>query len=489
MLWSQFCGGAYTMRSPNIDTEALVNLFPETVDSAANPKKVTLYGTPGLTRLTTVVDTVGRGMFSHNGRHFTVIGATLYELTLAGSGSSLTVTATNRGTMANDGKPVFFASNATGGNQIAIVSAGNLYIFTITTNALSAAIALPLTNAAGPVLFLNTYFVLIETGTLKLWFSDFEDGTKWDALDFFTRSNTSDNVVGMVALHDQLKVFGTKTTEIFYNAGEADYPFLPYPGSIGQDGAIAATGIVVIGETIVWLSKNEWDVVRVMASGVGEARVISTPAVEFALASYASITDVETLAYEQEAHPFVAFTFPTADVTWVYDLREQLWHQRSSRDSAGVEHRWRARGTCAPGSQATLVGDYQTGDVHLLSLDRFDENCTAIRRLRRAPYLGVENQWLFLDQVELGMQGGVGSTTVPNPNVNLRVSRDFGTTYTAAVTAPMGASGAVNTRAIWRRLGRARTDRLVLEVSQTDAVRAVWGPGLHIRASKGSGQL
>jgi len=45
------------------------------------------------------------------------------------------------------------------------------------------------------------------------------------------------------------------------------------------------------------------------------------------------------------------------------------------------------------------------------------------------------------------------------------------------------------TRAIWRRLGRARADQLVLEVSQTDAVRAVWGPGLWLRITQGSEQL
>src|SRR5260370_102929 len=83
---------------------------------------------------------------------------------------------------------------------------------------------------------------------------------------------------------------------------------LPYPGSISMDGAIAATGIGVLGESIIWVSKNEWDVVRAMSAGAGEARVISTPAVEFAWASYSTVSDVEILCYEQEGHPFASFT-------------------------------------------------------------------------------------------------------------------------------------------------------------------------------------
>ena len=489
-LWPQFCGGAYTTRSANLDSESCINLFFESLDSSTNPKKGVLYGTPGLIPLVTVTDTICRGMFSHNGRHFAVVGSTLYELTLTGSGPTMTATATNRGSVTTDGRPVYFASNGDGGNQMAIVSNGKLYIFTLSTNVLSAAIVLPLTNAAGAIVFINGRFVLLEVNTLKLWFSALEDGATWNALDFFSRSQTSDRVVGMVVLHDQIKVFGTKTSEIFYNAGEADYPFLPYPGSIGQDGAVAAAGCTIIGETVVWLSKNEWDLVRVMSAGAGEAQVISTPAVEFALASYSTVTDVETLAYEQEGHPFVSFTFPTADVTWTYDVREKLWHQRARwNSSANTLHRWIARGTCAPGSQVTLVGDYNTGDLYILSMDRFDDNCARIKRVRRAPYLSTENQWLFLDQVELGLQAGVGTSVTPAPQVNLRISRDYATTFSASLPAAMGASGAVQTRAIWRRLGRVRSDQLVLEVSQTDAVRAVYGPGLWLRVTAGSEQL
>ena len=488
-LWSAFVGPSYTMRSPNLDTEATINLFAETIESAGNAKRSTLYGTPGLLSVGSVATARCRGMFSQETRTFAVIGATLYELTLSGSGLTLVVVTTSRGTIVDDGLPVFFASNGPGGNQLAISGGGQLKIFNLSTNVLSAAISLPLTNAPGPIAFINSYFVLVEVNTLKVWFSANEDGTTWNGLDFFARSNTSDNVVGLAVAHDLIRVFGSKTSELYYNAGEADYPFLPYAGSISMDGAVAATGIGVIGETFVWVSKNQWDVVRVMQAGTGEPTVLSTPPVEFALAGYSSVTDVELLTYEQEGHAFAIWTFPTADVTWAFDLRERQWHQRARWDGT-LFHRWRVRGACAPGSQVILCGDYLTGDLYILSLDTFTDNCVAIRRLRRAPYLSEENQWLFLDQVELGTQSGVGAgTTSANANVLLRVSRDNGNTYSSSLTASRGVAGAFNARAIWRRLGRARADRLVLEVSSTDSVRCVFGPGLWIRSANGSGEL
>jgi hypothetical protein len=207
------------------------------------------------------------------------------------------------------------------------------------------------------VLFLNGYFLLLEQASLKVWFSELEDGTLWNALDFFARSNTADNVIGMVALHDQIKLFGSKTAEIYYNAGEADNPFLPYQGSISQDGAVSRFAVKTLGESILWVSKNECDVVRAMRAGSGEATVISTPAVEFAWASYSTTADVEMDCYEQEGHPFAIFTFPTADATWVYDLREAQWHQRSRWDGT-TDHRWRVRGICAPGKQVLFCRNH-----------------------------------------------------------------------------------------------------------------------------------
>ncbi len=491
-LFPNFIAGSYAMRAPNIDVETTINLFPGTLDIGDNAKQGVLYGTPGLRSIVTAPEVICRVMFYQDGRTFTVIGSSLYEATITGSGLTVAASLTRRGSLhalGTDGLPVYMASNGAGGHQLAIVSAGKLYIFDTTANTLSGAVTTSLTGASGPIVFLNGYFLMVEVGTIKFWYSALEDGTSWPGANFIARSNASDNIVGMAVLHDQLKIWGSKTAEWFYDSGNVNTPFLPYPGSVSMDGAVAAAGCGVLGETLVWVATNERNLIRMMSAGTGEASVISTPAVEFAWASYSTVSDVELLCYEQEGHPFVCVTFPTADVTWVYDLRETQWHQRDSQDTMGLFHRWRVRGTCAPAAQAMLVGDYQTGDVYALQLDTFTDNGTAIRRLRRAPYLSAENQWLFLDQIELGLQAGVGTGATPAPQVKLRLSRDFGNTYSAYQTAGIGAAGAYQTRAIWRGLGRSRADQLVVEVTQTDPVRTVWGPGLYLRTTPGSGLL
>src|SRR5207244_4755411 len=97
--------------------------------------------TPGLPRLLSVTTTQCRGIFSEDTRTFAVIGGTCYELNLTAN------TATSRGSIADDGQPVSFASNGRGGEQLAICGGGAVYVLDLETNVLTGPIALPLNNA------------------------------------------------------------------------------------------------------------------------------------------------------------------------------------------------------------------------------------------------------------------------------------------------------------------------------------------------------
>lgn len=487
MLWPNFVGPSYRARSASIANELAINVYPEVTEIANEAKRSTLYGTPGLRLLLTVGTASCRGWFSQDGRTFVVVGNTFYELNLT------TTVATSYGTILDDGHPVSFASNGRGGEQLAICGGGQIKIFTLTTSTLGAAVTLPMTNAPVMLAFIDGYFLANEVNTVRVWFSALENGNSWDALDFFAKSDTSDNIVGIIASHGRLWVHSSQSTEVYYDSGDTDNPFLPYPGSIMEEGAVTPWAIVSMGGAIMWLAQDNRGTSRIVSANVSgyTTTVISTPAISVALASYPRLDDIETLAYEQEGHPFVAFTSPSGDQTFVWDVREQMWHQRDCIDAiTGLSKKWSARGSAASG-QMILTGDFVTGSLYALELDVFTDSCGPIRRLRRAPYVSAENQWLFIDRLELGIQSGVGLITGQgvDPEVMLSLSRDSGATWTPPVTASIGRLGQTLARAIWRRLGRARADRLVIEITQTDAVRTVWGPGLWMRVTPGTGML
>jgi hypothetical protein len=484
-LFAEFCGGAYQGRSPTIDAEVCLNLFLDTTKSAGDAKRATLLGTPGLRPLFTAPTTGCRGIFDQDDRTWAVIGPTLYEI-VAGA-------LVSRGTMVSDGDPVCWASNGRGGEQLLIVSAGLVYLLNFVTNILSGPAQLPLSNPVLKCAFLDQYFLLLEADTNRVWFSTPQDGAQWDALDFFARNDTSDNLIGMIVLRDRLWVLGSATTSIYYDAGDPLNPFQPYPGSLMNVGAVSPYAITVVGDLLLWLAQDAQGRAYMVTASSSSPAHVSTTAIEFTLSTYATITDAEVLAYTQEGHTHVCWTFPSSGDTWAYDVMEGQWHARESSDPITAQRtRWRARGVASTTTYGILVGDYATGTLYALDLDTFTDNGALIRRVRRAPYLSGENQWLFLESVELGLQAGVGTSTgveSVDPHLVLNISRDSAHTWVSAGTARAGRIGEYLTRAIWRRCGRARADRLVLEIVQTDPVRAVWGPGLWLQATAGTGAL
>lgn len=486
-LMPNFVGPSYQARSPNADAEATINLILETSKAPGTPKAAVFYGAPCQKFFTSVTAQGCRGVFSQDGRTWTVVGANLYEVNTTTPGTTLRGSA---GAIPNDGAPVSFASNGVGGNQLAIVGGGTLSILNLLTHTLTA-VTLPLTNAPVVIVFIDGYFVLLEADTVRVWFSALENGLSWNALDFFARSHTSDNNVGLVVLRDRLWVFGSASSEVYYDSGDATTPFIAYPGSLMMEGAITPWGIMTLGEAVLWLSQDNQGRARIVGATSYVPQRVSTPAIDYALASYPTLADVEVLAYEQEGHAFAIWTCPSGDtvgVSWALDQSEGQWHQRAGWDSTrGQFTRWRARG-CASTDAGVLVGDYATGTLSLLDLNTFRDGEAPRKWVRRAPYLSAENAWIFLDQIELGMQSGVGLTTITqgyDPEVMLCLSKDGGHVWGPIVTAKMGKLGRYLERCVWRKLGRARADRLVIEISGTDPVRVVLGPGLWITATSG----
>ncbi len=307
-LWAEFCSGSYRTRSTTSDAELCINLFPEAVVSPVNAKRSALYGTPGLDFLVTATGkTVCRGIFSQDETTLAVIQDTVYRLDV--DAASLTPLS---GTVSNDGAPVSMCSNGRGGEQVLIVSGGEVYVYDILTMTLSSAITTPLTNDAVMCAYIDGYFLLLEADTVRVWFSALEDGTSWDGLDFFARSQTSDNIVAICALKNRLYVIGSLTGEIYYDSGDADNPFQPYPGSVFQEGIVGPWAIGVVDESVAWVARGSDGRGRAVRTTDASPQPISTPAIDFAWASYTDLSSCEILVYQQEGHTFVCWTFPDA---------------------------------------------------------------------------------------------------------------------------------------------------------------------------------
>lgn len=492
-LFAAFCGGSNAERSSIVDAELTVNLFRATTQAAGAAKPGSLLGTPGRRRLGAVPTTGGRGVFAVDGRTFTGVGDTIYELTFDPTTGAVTG-ATVRGTLPDDGLPISWATNGDGGLQLALVGGGQYKILNLATNVLSAAIVLPLIHAPQFVGFLDGYFILSERDSLRFWFSNIENGLIVDALDFATRSTAPDRIVALACANSRVWIYGSETSEAYEDVGDADNPFQPIKGSLFQIGIAGAYTLSVGVNTLRWVGRSALGGAVVYRLDGYAGTPISTPAMNAALAQATTLADAEGLTYNQDGHLFYAVTCPSlgpAGDTLVVDETEQgQWHHRRAWNAArSREEMWPVRGHAYVG-QVHVVGARDSGAICALDLATYDDDGAILRARRRAPYLGAENAWATIDAFELGVENGVGlnSGQGSDPQVELLVSKDGAKTWFSAGTASLGPMGAYDDRTFWTRLGMARIDRLVLEIIITDPVQRVIGPGAWIRATPGRSQ-
>jgi hypothetical protein len=457
-------GSSYVARSVNAADSRMVNLFPEIVPEGGK-EPAFLQRAPGLTHLLTLglgIDEV-RGLWAYRGFMYAVCGNKLYKIDPA-------YAVTELGTIAGTG-PVSMADN---GTQLFIAANGPGYIYNATTNVF-APITDPDFTGAGTVTYLDGYFVYNEPNSQLIWVTQLLDGTSVDPLDFASAEGDPDDVVGLIADHRELWVFGVNSVEVWYNSGATDFPLQRIQGAFNEIGCAAPYSIAKMDNGLFWLGKDARGQGMVYRANGYTGQRISTHAVEWQIQQYSDMSDAIGYTYQQDGHSFYVLVFPSADTTWVYDVATQAWHERAGWDNGN----WtRHRGNCQVFFNGeTILGDFENGKLYTLNLDVYADDNRPQRWLRswRALPPGANNlkrtaqHALQLDcQTGVGLNVGQGS----NPAVMLRWSDDGGHTWSYEHWRTMGKIGQFGYRTLWRRLGM--TDKLrdrVYEVSGTDPVK------------------
>jgi len=398
-------GSAYVARSVNAADNRMVNLFPEVIPEGGKEAGF-LSRAPGLNFLQTVGTGPIRALWAHqtNGSDFYVVsGNQFYKLT------GLNATPTLLGTVAGTG-PVSIADN---GTQLFIAANGPSYIYNEVTNVF-AQITDPDFAGAVTVAYLDGYFVFNQPNSQIIWVSQLLDGTSVDPLDFASAEGSPDGVVGLIADHRELWVFGTDSVEVWYDSGAADFPLQRIQGAFNEIGCVSAYTIAKMDNGLFWLgtdARGQGIVYR--ANGYTGVR-ISTHAVEYAIAQYGNISDAIAYTYQQEGHAFYVLTFPSGNATWVYDVATQAWHERAGFDD-GEFMRHRSNCQCNFGGNI-IVGDFENGNIYTLDLDVYADNGGIQKWLRswRALPTGANNlKRTAHHSLQLDCETGVGLNLYP----------------------------------------------------------------------------
>jgi len=291
------------------------------------------------------------------------------------------------------------------------------------------------------------------------------------ALSFSSKDGSPDDLVSIIVDHREVYCLGENSSEVWVDVGTFPFPFQRIPGTSTQHGIAAKFSMSRLGNSFAYVSRNNRGEAQIMMMNGYVPTRISTHAVEQTLLNK-NIDNAIAWTYQQEGHECYVVTFPTLDLTWVYDVSTSMWHKWLWIDNTNTYHRH--RGNCAALFQGKVyVGDYENGIIYLLDPSNFTDNGQEIRRLRRAPHLVTDLQRQYLDELQIQFQPGVGNQVDPGqtPQAMLRWSNDGGSTWSNEHWTSIGAVGLYKNRAIWRRLGWSR-DR-VFEVVVTDPINAV----------------
>ena len=468
-------GSSYVARSVNAADNRMVNLYPEIVPEAGK-EAAFLSRAPGLKLQTTVGAGPIRGLWQLGGYLYVVSGNSFFQL-------DPTYNALLKGFVSGVG-PVSIADN---GTQIFVACGGPSYIYNTVTDDFTQILDGDFPGAT-TVAFLDQYFVFNEPNSQRVWVTALGDGTSIDALDFASAEGSPDGLVALIVDHREVWLFGTNSTEVWYNEGTSDFPLRRIQGAFNELGCAAPYSVTKVDNRVVWLGADARGQGIVYAAEGYIGRRISTHAVEWQIQQYETISDAIAYTYQQDGHSFYVLTFPTASATWVYDVATQSWHERAYFSQGAFS---RHRSNCQVSYRnLILVGDYENGNVYSFDMETYADDTAPQRWLRswRALAPGQNNlRRTAQHELQLDCETGVGLSTGQgdNPQVMLRWSDDGGHTWSNEHWRSLGAIGVYGQRVIWRRLGMTTKLRdRVYEVSGTDPVKiAIVGAELRLGAT------
>jgi Phage stabilisation protein len=464
-----FIGPANKGRSERFDCQRTVNMYLEMdpLGSGKGQEPAVLISTPGLKFQQSIGVGPIRATYTQSNIivSWIVSGNQVYKITGANAIPQLIP-----GVMWTSTGPVQVSDN---GTQVIFVDGQyGYYVDTSAVTPTLVRIVDPNFHPTDTVTFQDGYFICVDKGTDGNGTGNFFISDLY-SIDFLplneaNASAQSDILVAAMSNNGQLYLLGTKSTEIWYDAGTSgSTPFQRQTARISQVGCAAPNSLAVIGETFFWLGSNAQGGGVVYSLDNAMPVRISNHSIEYAIQKYGDLSGATAYSYQQEGHYFYCLNIPGSHTTWVYDVACAQWHERQSQTNGNIGRHYGSTHCVLNGQH--IVGDYRNGNVYVYDLDTYTDNGSVVPRIRQSPHVSDSLNRIFYSLLEVDMQFGVGLPNEGDPKITLEMSSDGGQTWSNPINASLGRTGEYLKRARWQRLGSSR-DR-VFRVTVTEPVR------------------
>lgn len=442
----------YPSKSIDQNQSKLINMYLEP-DKSKGKYQIVAYPTAGLG---VFVDTEAaniRAMVEHNEVLYVVAGSKFYSIASDGTKTELGTLNTSTGFA----KMVMITGGQDSNNQINIIDGTNGYSYNIGL----ATAQFPITDVDYPqtatdIASSDEYVIVENNGSISFQISNVADGRTWESLDFASKIGKSDRLVAIYVNQRRLWLFGSKTTEVWYNSGNALFPFERIPDTFLHVGCAAKRSVVMVQEQLMFLGKsiNGGYGFYVMNGYVPAS--IDQPAICYALNQMTTVSDAFATATYKDGHTLIDWTFPTEGRTLTYDATTGIWLEKQSYTSGNYTN---FLGSCAAFCYGkSLIGDSNSGKIYYQSTSLYTENSTAVRRIIQTPPVYMNGARIFINRIQIDLETDVGSSK----SFTVEKSTDGGRTFTTIGSYDIPAGGG---RIYINKIGSART--FVFKISTT----------------------
>lgn len=327
------CGLPNQRQSSTTKDQKFTNCFVEVVvNPVTQTPKVFLMKRPGLVSAHTTTGATGeaRGIYYWNGNYYTVYGNKVYKDTTA----IVTLTTTT-------GKVGFTECVDANVSKLFFCDGTNGYIVTSSGTVTQVTDAdFPSPHTATPV-YMDGYIFLVKPSTNEIYNSNLEAPLSWNATDFISAEMYPDGVVTLGRQTNQLVVFGTKTIEFFYDAGNATGSPLARTDQYVQQQGIASKDSLDSAEGILaWVSQSDAGQRYIVAMEGFTPKKISTEPIDRLLNSDPNITTSRGALVRIAGH--LMYVLSTDSMTLAYDFQTTLWYFFTSGNQPIFFGKWAA---------------------------------------------------------------------------------------------------------------------------------------------------
>lgn len=307
-------------RAGSTDKDArLVNCYLEVNQEG----ELFIYKRPGLASASVVADgQTGRGTYHWQGDVYSIFGGALYRNGVSVGTGLDTTNGVYRFDSIRGATPKLILGN--GKKTYAYDVAGGLTADLHTIDS-----AFPTETTKG-FAYLNGPLYVMQANTPNIWNSannSVSVAGNWNPVNFIAAQIEPDNGVFLTKQLVYVVALKQWTVEFFFDAGNAQgSPLGSVQGMKANYGCASADSVQKIDDVLFWLTINQEATLQVAMMDKGAVEIISTASIERLLEN-ADFSIVYSWKLKISGHSFYVLTIKNANLTIVYDITQQKWHQ------------------------------------------------------------------------------------------------------------------------------------------------------------------